>query len=335
MIFPDASPERPVYLACACGGRLELTAPPEKWPLSCPGCGGDVRTVDIDTVADMLPAARRATEAPRLLEGPAGGAAPARRSGGAPARVDDGGLPADFASQDGSVELQLRSFTGRPKVEEVRIRPVETFGAETLALALWIAALLLVAISFAVSTEGDPSTRDMLLASALVAAVTSVFAWFQRATVGPTLRLYPGSGFWVMIGTLGIPLTVGGTLLYYAALEALFDGDFFSGGTEGIAPEGASLPLVLIAVGVLPGIFEEIGFRGWMQSTWRLILPARRAIVLTACFFALIHFSYFAIGWILPMGLYLGWLRERSGNIWPGVIAHMGHNMTIVILGRI
>ena len=333
MIFPDASPERPVHLACDCGGRLELTSPPDDWPLPCPGCGEPVKIVEVETVRDMLPKSLLPETDRKLLGSPAGGGSlPARRRGGAPLTRVGGDFPADFAQSESKVEIKTRSFTGRVRYEQVDVRPPETFGAETMALALWLGCCLLIVFGYAASVDGDFTAHGMLITSLLFAAVTSAFAWIQRETVAPTLRLEPGSGFWIMVGTLGIPVTVGGVLLYLGVTDGILNRTSTSPMEDLFREDSASLPLLILAIGVLPGFFEELGFRGWMQSTWRKILAPGRALVLTACCFAVIHFSYWSIGWILPMGLYLGWLRERSGSIWPGVIAHMGHNSAIVIL---
>ena len=122
--------------------------------------------------------------------------------------------------------------------------------------------------------------------------------------------------------------------LYFKLLEDGNGSSFSSDAEDAFRDPNASLPLMILGIGILPGIFEELGFRGWMQSAWKLVLPSGRALILTACAFTVIHFSYYSIGWLLPFALYLGWLRERSGSIWPGVIAHMGHNTAMVLFVR-
>lgn len=331
-IFPDTSPERPVHLSCDCGERMVLTEPPEDWPIACPVCGKNVRVVDPETVRP--PADPGA--APRLLEAPDGTAVPAPRSGaGAPARLSaaDFDVPG-FVEEGEAVEIESRSFTGKVRREKVVLRRPEAFGAETLALALWIATALALQIGHVLIVGGDTTATTLLVQTALFAAATVGFVIFQRETVGPTLRAEPRIGFYLLLAVSVLPVTVIGVLLYFKLMAYGFGSGIGDPIGEGIRESGASLPVLILAVGILPGFFEELGFRGWMQSLWRETISPGRAIVLSASFFALVHLSPISLGWLLPMGLWLGWLRERSGSIWPGVVAHMGHNTAIVLVLR-
>ena len=33
----------------------------------------------------------------------------------------------------------------------------------------------------------------------------------------------------------------------------------------------------------------------------------------------------------LGIGLYLGWLRDRCGSLWPGILLHFAYNGTLVL----
>ena len=317
-IFPDASPDRPVYLSCECGERVTLTAPPETWPLPCVECGKPVRVVNPETVG-VEPAPE---DDPKLLSAPGGGASLAPRSAGLPAE-----------REEEYVELEARSFTGKRIRERVAVRPPETFGSETLALALWLAASVAIMMGYAIVIADFEFTVEGLLAtSAIFAVVTLAFTAAQGRVVRPTLCL--PRGFWCLIATAGVPIGVILVALYFKLLEDGSGSSFSSDAEDAFRDPNASLPLMILGIGILPGIFEELGFRGWMQSAWKLVLPSGRALILTACAFTVIHFSYYSIGWLLPFALYLGWLRERSGSIWPGVIAHMGHNTAMVLFVR-
>lgn len=331
-IFPDTSPERPVHLSCECGERMILTAPPDDWPIACPVCGKNVRVVDPETVR---PAAGEGDE-PRLLEAPDGSAVPAPRTGaGAPARLTaaDFDVPG-FVEEGEEVEIERRSFTGKVRREKVVLRRPETFGAETLALSLWLATVFALQIGSLSIVGGEATAATLLVQSALLAAATVGFVLFQRETVGPTLRAGPRTGFYLLLAVSVLPVTVIGVILYFKLMGFAYGSGLTDPIAEGLRDPDSSLPLLILAIGILPGFFEELGFRGWMQSIWRETLSPRRALVLTACFFAIVHLSVVSLGWLLPMGLWLGWLRERSGSIWPGVVAHMGHNTAIVLVTR-
>ena len=53
---------------------------------------------------------------------------------------------------------------------------------------------------------------------------------------------------------------------------------------------------------------------------------------IAAALFAIIHQSVVSMPVLFVVGLYLGWLRHRSGSLLPCVLAHFGHNFAIVQL---
>ncbi len=92
----------------------------------------------------------------------------------------------------------------------------------------------------------------------------------------------------------------------------------------------------------MPGIAEELVFRGVFQSLlneafgqpWRL---GRASLgwgtLLTAALFVVGHgalfdqhlrlqTSMFAMMFAIPPAVLLGWLRERTGSVWPGILVH-------------
>lgn len=96
----------------------------------------------------------------------------------------------------------------------------------------------------------------------------------------------------------------------------------------------ASVLIVISAVLVAP-IFEEAIFRGFVQSVMvETAGESRRwSIVLVASLvFAMIHVNvstfenWQALPGLFVLGLVLGWLYERSGSLWPGIVLHMGFN---------
>ena len=83
---------------------------------------------------------------------------------------------------------------------------------------------------------------------------------------------------------------------------------------------------------LVPGIWEELAFRGWIQSSLLKIFSPWISVLLSALFFSLFHFSnlihqdltqvifgvimafFFGIGW--------GWLVFMSGSVVPVIISH-------------
>jgi membrane protease YdiL (CAAX protease family) len=86
------------------------------------------------------------------------------------------------------------------------------------------------------------------------------------------------------------------------------------------------LIILLIVAAVIPGICEEVAFRGLIQGGIRRTYGVRTAVIVTSLLFALIHLSPWNFLALIAMGLFLGILRERTGSIWPGAVAHAINN---------
>jgi membrane protease YdiL (CAAX protease family) len=86
---------------------------------------------------------------------------------------------------------------------------------------------------------------------------------------------------------------------------------------------------------ILPPIFEELAFRGFLFNQLQKVTSQNVTIVATAFIFALVHFSFISFIWIFPFGLVLGYLRSRYNTLWLGIIIHFIHNLSIVLIDNL
>lgn len=95
------------------------------------------------------------------------------------------------------------------------------------------------------------------------------------------------------------------------------------------APGGAAR---FFRVCLLAPLVEEGVFRGAVQ---RRAQPLGRgqAILLQAVLFALQHGSAAAMAYALVCGLGLGWLADRTGHLWPGMLLHSANNLLVLAMG--
>lgn len=107
-------------------------------------------------------------------------------------------------------------------------------------------------------------------------------------------------------------------------------------------PDGFPLQVVLqLLVVALP---EELFYRGWMQTSWARGAPGRGVRVLgarlgagfvwTQLLFAaghLVNPAPWRLATFFP-GLWFGWLRERTGSVVAGVVAHALANLFLKVL---
>lgn len=91
-----------------------------------------------------------------------------------------------------------------------------------------------------------------------------------------------------------------------------------------------SLPKYLMSlfiIALLPGLFEEVCFRGGLQNILtRWLKGPVLAILLTAFIFSAIHMSYYGFLVRFALGLILGYIFYYSGSIWLGVLFHFLFN---------
>jgi sodium transport system permease protein len=98
--------------------------------------------------------------------------------------------------------------------------------------------------------------------------------------------------------------------------------------------------LIILALGLAPGICEESFFRGFFYNGVRQHLGDRSTILITAVIFGLFHVVLAggaAPERLIPstlMGLLLGWLRYRSGSLIPGIFLHTIHNSSLLVLAQ-
>ena len=92
--------------------------------------------------------------------------------------------------------------------------------------------------------------------------------------------------------------------------------------------------LMVLCLGLVPGVCEELFFRGFLQSGLSTSLKKWTVLCIVAATFALFHFFLFRFGITFVLGLVLGWLCWQSRSIVPGIVAHAIHNSQAVVSGK-
>lgn len=95
--------------------------------------------------------------------------------------------------------------------------------------------------------------------------------------------------------------------------------------TSNLTP--ATFALTFVVVSILPGIGEELVFRGMIQTELqRAVGNPHVGIWLAAAFFSAFHMQFFGFFPRMLIGALLGYLYFWSGNLWVPVLAHMLNN---------
>lgn len=80
-----------------------------------------------------------------------------------------------------------------------------------------------------------------------------------------------------------------------------------------------------------PAVFEELAFRGLFQGKMCALSGRVLGILITAMIFAAAHGIGPGTPLQLSAGLYLGFLRDRSGSLLPGMLVHGLYNGSLVL----
>lgn len=94
---------------------------------------------------------------------------------------------------------------------------------------------------------------------------------------------------------------------------------------------GNLLPLLLF-IAVVPGLCEELFFRGALQNIFSRMMNPHAAIVLTGVVFSLIHFQVYGFIPRAILGILMGYLVQASGRLAPAVWAHFLNNAYATLL---
>ena len=206
----------------------------------------------------------------------------------------------------------------------------------------------------------------VMMTTPAIAALVVVFLVEPPAHRWQALGLWPLRPFGRLFGYIAAGIAVAMALVLVAlpvgALLGVYPADFtgFSAFRETLAAQvgpdlmpgsvgvivATQLALVPVAavLGVLPALGEEIGWRGWLLPKL-MPLGALPAILVSGVVWGTWHAPVLLLGYNYPdapgwlgvlsmvgmctvVGAVFGWLRLRSGSVWPAALAHSAFNAT-------
>lgn len=97
----------------------------------------------------------------------------------------------------------------------------------------------------------------------------------------------------------------------------------------------ANFPAVLLAVGIIVPVYEEVFFRGLVFNEVKGVSRPWVALVVQGLIFGAFHLNWFQFTYTVPAGIILGLVYLRYQSIWAPILIHLGWNSTSTILSAL
>ncbi len=92
------------------------------------------------------------------------------------------------------------------------------------------------------------------------------------------------------------------------------------------------LVLTFFLIALLGPITEEVFFRGFLYSALKKTLGIASAIIISGFLFSFLHINLLGFIPILALGVFLAYIREKTGSLVPCITVHIVHNSAITLM---
>lgn len=184
----------------------------------------------------------------------------------------------------------------------------------------------------------DESAVSMITSAAyyLLAIGLPIFLYaYGREGVARCMRINPPSLGMAAVSALaalaGVMTTVSLGSLWMLALEGM--GARLADQPIPAATSSAQLALLVLSSCMLPGVFEELLFRGFILSAWE-----RRgtlyALTVSTLLFSSLHGSIIGLPTQIMLGFAIGYIVINTDSLYAGMIYHTVHNAVLITLSQ-
>jgi membrane protease YdiL (CAAX protease family) len=200
---------------------------------------------------------------------------------------------------------------------------------ELKQLGLLFGLLLSTSFIAGIAFRGNSSPWPMVAMSAVDAAIVLAAVALRFPKLVFLFKVHPlGPRAAAAIVAIGFVFVVGASA-YFGLLARL--GVPIASSTRELTRAGWPLWSMLLLISVMPAVFEELAFRGVIQSSLERVLNARDAWLIQAALFSVLHLSPLVFPSHFLMGLCFGYMRRLSRSIYPGMLLHAGWNAIVLL----
>ena len=210
-------------------------------------------------------------------------------------------------------------------------RDIEENKAIQLVIAFYLSFLVFAVVSFFMY-DNEINLKNEIILEAVFMLLTIGFTFFGFKKV---YALYSIKQLTLLNVSFSLLFPVVSAVVVFFSINFINE-TFFYEESINVFFEYDGVPnaffWILIFYTVIPPIFEELAFRGFLFNQLSIIANWKVTVLATAFLFALVHFSFVSFLWIFPFGIVLGYLRHRYNTLWLGMIIHFIHNLLVVLL---
>lgn len=202
-----------------------------------------------------------------------------------------------------------------------------------VATLFWTYLIVVISVgifSFFLLRE-DRLDIHILLNEAAIFVTTCYFGWRYRKALGAQLKVFGFNKPEAWIGLALLPVVLAINYGYHGLLSEMLpseDGDPF----QKLRESGVTNGTLIVTFCIFPAILEEIAYRGLVQHWLQLTLANWKALVVASFLFAATHLSILSLPYLFLVGMLLGWVKLRTGSLYPSMLIHFLHNFVVIEL---
>ncbi len=214
----------------------------------------------------------------------------------------------------------------------------------TMSQALLMVALLFPLSFYAQSLLGSASPDNFLRVLKWLAVVQFAglfvlvpvgLAAYSRIDVRETFRLrMPPARAWLAAALIGVSSWAIAHEFVGLQARLIPPSPSFMEAMKQLQSQLDAAPVwqLVLLLAVIPGLCEELVFRGFLLSGLRSGTGKWTAILLCGLVFGVFHFMVDRMPVTGALGIVLAWMVWNSGSIWPAVVMHILHNGLLMSL---
>jgi membrane protease YdiL (CAAX protease family) len=174
--------------------------------------------------------------------------------------------------------------------------------------------------------------KKMVLIVGCIDALLIIFYWMiSKVTIIPLFRFNLMVFIYIFVGVGTLVLLLPLNLTYHNLLIKIF-GIIKTKVSNPYITMGYDFGMLVFILCVMPAIWEEIAFRGLIQTGLSKQFTRWEVILITSATFAIIHNAFFSWPYLFLLGIVLAILRIKSESLWPPMVAHFVHNFAIIYI---